>query len=210
VQDLERDHGVAGETHWLLDEELVPRRPPQVTRPLPALLRHDTPLETPGEGITEDAPPPTDTFSFALGLLAALAIYFILRAADVGGALQRSQAGESSAGSVVVTATLTAEPEGHLEGAEAAALRSLLGSAASSGPNRGEDSPAGPSTPVAEQAPPPPPPPTEEPVVPPQPPAPLPAPDPLALLHEVPQPRKAIEELERATGLEPATLSLEG
>jgi hypothetical protein len=212
VQDLERDHGVAGETHWLLDEELVPRRPPRVARPLPAPLRHDTPLETPGERITEDAPPPTETFSFALGLLAALAIYFILRAADVGGALQGSQAGESSAGSPLVTATLTAEPEGRLESAEAAALRSLLGSAASSGPSRREDRPGGPSTPVDEQPAPPEPPPTEEPepVVPLQPPAPLPVPDPLALLREVPQPRKVIEDLERATGLEPATLSLEG
>jgi hypothetical protein len=210
MQDLERDHGVAGETHWLLDEELVPRGPLHVARPLPALLRHDAPLEAPGERITEDAPPPTDTFSFALGLLAALAIYFILRAADVGGALQGSQAGESSAGSPVVTATFTAEPEGRLESAEAAALRSLLGSAASSGPSRREDRPAGPSTPVDEQAAPPQPPPTEEPVVPQQPPAPLPVPDPLALLREVPQPRKVIEDLERATGLEPATLSLEG
>jgi hypothetical protein len=206
MQDLERDHGVAGKTHWLLDEELVPRRP--VPRPLPALLRHDAPPETTGERITEAAPSSTDTFSFALGLLAALAIYLILRAADVGGAVQGSRPGESSAGSVVLTATLTAEPEGRLAGAERAALRSLLGRAASSGRRGREDRPAGRSTPVDEQAPQPPP--TEEPVVPVQPPAPLPAPDPLALLREAPQPRKAIEDLERATGLEPATLSLEG
>jgi hypothetical protein len=207
MQDLERDCGVAGETHWLLDEELVPHRPLRVARPLPVLLRHDAPPEATGERITEAAPS-TQTFSFALGLLAALAIYLILRAADVGGAVQGSRPGDSSAGSVVVTATLTAEPEARLAGAERATLRSLLGRAASSGQSRREDRPAGRSTPVDEQAPQPPP--TEEPVVPVQPPAPLPAPDPLALLREAPQPRKAIEDLERATGLEPATLSLEG
>jgi hypothetical protein len=208
MQDLERDCGVAGKTHWLLDEELVPRRPLRVARPLPTLLRHDAPRrETTGEPITEAAPS-TDTFSFALGLLAALAIYLILRAADVGGALQSSQPGDSSAGSAVMTAALTAEPEGRLAGAERAALRSLLGRAASSGRSRREDRPAGRSTPVDEQAPQPPP--TEEPVVPVQPLAPPPVPDPLALLREAPQPRKAIEDLERATGLEPATLSLEG
>jgi hypothetical protein len=207
MQDLERDYGVAGKTHWLLDEELVPRRPLRVARPLPALLRHDVPPETTGERITQRAPSSTDTFSFALGLLASLAIYFILRAADVGGAVQGSRPGEGSAGSVV-TATLTAEPEGRLAGAERAALRSLLGRAASSGPSRREDRPAGRSTPVDEQALQPPP--TEDPVVPVQPPAPLPVPDPLALLREAPQPREVIEDLERATGLEPATLSLEG
>jgi hypothetical protein len=208
MQDLERDCGVAGKTHWLLEEELVPRRPLRVAPPLPALLRHDAPPETTGERITEAAPPSTDTFSFALGLLAALAIYFILRAADVGGAVQSSRPGDSSAGGVVVTATLTAEPEGRLAGAERAALRSLLGRAASSGRSRREDRPAGRSTAADEQAPQPPP--AEEPVAPVQPPALLPVPDPLALLREAPQPRKAIEDLERATGLEPATLSLEG
>jgi hypothetical protein len=208
MQDLERDCGVAGKTHWLLDEELVPRRPLRVARPLPTLLRHDAPPETTGERITEAAPSSTDTFSFALGLLAALAIYLILRAADVGGALQGSRPGESSAGRTVLTATLAAEPEGRLAGAERAALRSLLGRAASSGRSRREDRPAGRSTPVDEQASQPPP--TEEPVVPVQPLAPPPVRDPLALLREAPQPRKAIEDLERATGLEPATLSLEG
>jgi hypothetical protein len=208
MQDLERDHGVAGGTHWLLDEELVPRRPLPVARPLPELLRHDTPLETPGEQITEAAPPFTDTFPFALGLLAAFAIYLILRAADVGGALQGSLPGEGNERGVVVTAALTAEPEGRLAGAEAAALRTLLGRAVSSGPSRREDRPARPSTPVDEPSPQPPP--AEEPVVPLKPPAPLPVPDPIALLREALQPRTGIEDLERATGLEPATLSLEG
>jgi hypothetical protein len=204
MQNTQRDHGVAGETHWLLDEELVPRGPMRVPRPLPVLLRHDEGLEPTGERVTEAPAPSSDAFRFALGLLAALAIYLLLRAADVGGALQRSVPTESGEGGVVVTAT----PEARLEGAETAALRELLVRVPPPDLGRPMGRPAGPSTSVDQQVPKQPT--TEGPVLPLQPPAPLPSPDPLTLLPEVPQARKVIEDLERATGLEPATLSLEG
>ena len=123
MQNTQRGHGVAEETHWLLDEELVPRGPMRVARPLPVLLRHDEGLEPTGERVTEAPAPSSDAFRFALGLLAVLAIYLLLRAADVGGALQGSVPTESGEGSVVVTAT----PGARLEGAEMAALRALLG-----------------------------------------------------------------------------------
>jgi len=202
MQNLQRDHGVAGETHWLLDEELVPRKPMRGARPLPVLLRHDAALERASERVTEAPAPSSDAFRFALGFLAAVAIYLLLRGADVGGALQGATR-EGDEGSVVVTAALGAE----LKGAEVAALRALLGRIPSPTPSRPDGSPTSPLTPVDQQAPKPPA--TEEPVLPLQPPAPLPAPDPLTLLPEMPQPRKVIEDLERAAGLEPATLSLE-
>jgi hypothetical protein len=203
MQNLQRDHGVAGETHWLLDEELVPRSPTRVARPLPVLLRHDTALEPAGERVTEASAPSSDAFPFALGLLAAVAIYLLLRGADVGGALQRAP-GDGAEGSVVVTATIGAE----LEGAEVAALRALLGRVPSHSPSRPHVRSTSPSTPAGQAAPKPPA--TEESVTPPQPPVTSPAPDPFTLLPEAPQPRKVFEDLERATGLEPATLSLEG
>jgi hypothetical protein len=203
MQKPQRDHGVAGKTHWLLDEELVPRGPMRVARPLPVLLRHDEGLEPTGERATEAPARSSDAFRFALGLLAALAIYLLLRAADVGGAMQGSVPTEGDEGSVVVTAT----PEARLERAETAALRALLGRVPP--PDvAGPMDPASPSTSVDQQAPKQPT--AEVPVLPLQPPAPLPAPDSLTLLPEVPQARKVMEDLERATGLEPATLSLEG
>jgi hypothetical protein len=201
MQKPQRDHGVAGETHWLLDEELVPRGPMRVARPLPVLLRHDEGLEPTGERATEAPGPSSDAFRFALGLLAALAIYLLLRAADVGGAMPGSVPTEGE-GMVVVTAT----PEAPLERAETAALRALLGRVPPPDVAR-PMGPASPSTSVDQQAPKQPT--AEVPVLPLQPPAPLPAPDSLTLLPEVPQARKVIEDLERATGLEPATLSLE-
>jgi hypothetical protein len=189
-----RDHGVAEGTHWLLDEELVPRRPARAARPLPVLLRHDEPLQPAGERVLETAPAPsTDAFRFAVGLLAALLLYLLLRGADVGGALPGSLPGESDHGSVVISATLVAEPE-------VAALRALLGRVPSSNRGRREDRSARSSTPVELDAPKPPV--TEEPVLPLQPPAPPQALDPLTLLREVPQTRRVIEDLERATGLE--------
>jgi len=203
MQNLQRDHGVAGETHWLLDEELVPRRPTRGARPLPVLLRHDEALDRVDEGVTEAPAPSSDAFRFALGLLAAAVIYLLLRGADVGGALQGAPR-EGDEESVVITGTIGAE----LEGAEVAALRALLGRIPSPNPSRPGGRPTTPSTPVDQQALKPPA--TEEPVLLLQPPAPLPAPDPLTLLPEMSQPRNAIEDLERATGLEPATLSLEG
>jgi hypothetical protein len=204
MQKPQRDHGVAGKTHWLLDEELVPRGPMRVARPLPVLLRHDEGLEPTGERATEAPAPSSDAFRFALGLLAALAIYLLLRAADVGGAMPGSVPNEGDEGSVVVTAT----PEARLEPAETAALRALLGRVPPPEVARPMGRPASPSTSVDQQAPKQPI--AEEPVLPLQPPAPRPAPDSLTLLPEVPQARKVIEDLERATGLEPATLSLEG
>jgi hypothetical protein len=209
-QSQQRDHGVAGKTHWLLDDELVPRRPVRAG-PLPVLLRHDA-LERGTTRLTEAAPiPSTDAFRYALGLLAALSIYLLLRGADVGGALQSSLSGESEEGSAVVTATLSAEPRARLETAEMAALRALLGRGQAPERVLPESRPARSSAPAEQNAPKAPKPPTtEEPILPVQPPAPLPAPDPLTLLPEPLQPRNVIEDLERATGLEPATLSLEG
>jgi hypothetical protein len=204
MQDQQRDHGVAGETHWLLDEELVPRRPTHVARPLPVLLRHDAAPESAGERATEAAAPSSDAFRFALGLLAAVAIYLLLRGADVSGALPGSVPTESEGG-IVVTAALTADPMARLDGAEVAALRALL---ASVGLREAGRAAAKPSQPAEQQVPKPPP--MEEPIVTAQPPAPLPAPDPHSLLPEAPQARRVIEDLERAAGLEPATLSLEG
>jgi hypothetical protein len=204
MQKPQRDHGVAGKTHWLLDEELVPRGPMRVARPLPVLLRHDEGLEPTGERATEAPAPSSDAFRFALGLLAALAIYLLLRAADVGGAMPGSVPTEGDEGSVVVTAA----PEARLEPAETAALRALLGRVQPPDMAGPMGRPASPSMSVDQQAPKQPT--AEEPVLPLQPPAPLPAPDSLTLLPEVPQARKVMEDLERATGLEPATLSLEG
>ena len=204
MQKPQHDHGVAGETHWLLDEELVPRGPMRVARPLPVLLRHDEGLVPKGERVTEAPAPSSDAFRFALGLLAALAIYLLLRAADVGGALPGSVPTEGDEGRVVAMAA----PEARLERVETAALRVLLGRVPPRDLGRPMGRPASPSTSVEQQAPKQPT--TEEPVLPLQPPAPLPAPDRLRLLPEVPQARKVIEDLERATGLEPATLSLEG
>jgi hypothetical protein len=203
MQKPQRDHGVAGETHWLLDEELVPRGPMRVARPRPVLLRHDEGLVPRGERVTEAPAPSSDAFRFALGLLAALAIYLLLRAADVGGALPGSVQTEGDEGSVVAMAT----PEARLERAETAALRALLERVPPPDLGRPMGRPASPSTSVDEQAPKQP---TAGQVLPLQPPAPLPASDPLTPLPEVPQARKVIEDLERATGLEPATLSLEG
>jgi hypothetical protein len=204
-QSQQRDHGVAGKTHWLLDEELVPRRPVRAG-PLPVLLRHDA-LEPGSARLTEAAPiPSTDAFRYALGLLAALSIYLLLRGADVGGALQSSLSGESEEGNVVLTATLSDEPGA----AEIAGLRALLGRVPAPDRGRPESRPARSSAPVQQKAPKEPKPPTtEEPILPVQPPAPLPALDPSSILPEPLQPRKVIEDLERATGLEPAALSLE-
>jgi hypothetical protein len=202
MQNLQRDRGVAGETHWLLDEELAPRRPMHVARPLPVLLRHDAVFEPARERVTEAQTPPSEAGRFALSLFAAVAIYLVLRGADVGGALQSSLPRDSD-GSVVVTAMLTAEPEARLEGVETAALRTLLGSVGA--PEAGRPGTKR-STPAETQAPNAPA--TEDPLLPLQPPA--PAPDPLMLLPEMPQSGKVIGDLERATGLEPATLSLEG
>lgn len=204
MESPQRDHGVAGETHWLLDEELVPRRSMRVERPLPVLLRHDAAPQSAGERATEAAAPPSDAFRFALGLLAAVAIYLLLRGADVSGALPGSVPTKSE-GSIIVAAAPTADPMARLDGAEVAALRALLARVGLPEPGPAE---AKPSQPAAQQAHMPPP--TEEPTLTVQPPAPLPAPDPLTLLPEVPQARRVIEDLERATGLEPATLSLEG
>jgi hypothetical protein len=200
MQNLHRDHGVAEETHWLLDEELDPRRPMRVARPLPVLLRHDPAPERAGEDVIEASAPSGEAFRFALGLLAALAIYLVLRGADVGGALQGSVPSESGEGGVAVTAMLAGEPGARLE---VAALRVLLGRIHSPNSNRQNGRAASPATRVDRQTPKPPA--TEEPVPPLQPPAPLPAPDPLTLL-----PQKMIEDLERATGLAPATVSVEG
>jgi hypothetical protein len=148
--------------------------------------------------------PPSEAFRFALSLLAAVAIYLVLSSADVGGALQSSLPTDND-GSVLVTAMLTAEPEARLEGPEIAALRGLLRSAGAPEPGRAQ---ARRSTPAETQAPNPPA--TEQPLLPLQPLPPLPAPDPLTFLPEVPQAGEVIGDLERATGLEPATLSLEG
>jgi hypothetical protein len=203
MQNLQRDRGVAGETHWLLDEELVPRRP-MVDRPLPVLLRHDAAPKAAGERATEPAAPSSDAFRFALGLLASVAIYLLLRGADVSGALPGSVPTEND-GSVFVTAVPTADPMARLDGAEVAALRALLARVSLPEGGRAAAKPSQPAEqPVPKPAP------MEETIVTVQPPVPLPAPDPLTLLPEVPQARRVLEDLERAAGLEPATLSLEG
>ena len=200
----QRDHGVAGGAHWLLDEDLVPRRPMRVARPLPVLLRHDAAPQSAGERATEAAAPSSDAFRFALGLLAAVAIYLLLRGADVSGALPGPQPTESEGG-IVVTAVPTADPMARLDSAEVAALRALLARVGLPEAGQAAAKPSQPAEqPVLK------PPPRDEPIVTLQPPAPLPVPEPLTLLPAVPQARKVIEDVERAAGLEPATLSLEG
>jgi hypothetical protein len=204
-----RDHGVAGQTHWLLDAELSPRSDARPVRPpRPALLRKEARAgRTPPVGGDDEAQT-GESALFALGFVVAFAIYLLFRATDPGGALQDRLSSERSGRSVAVT---VAEPEARLVGSEVAALRALLGTVPTPDRVRRESRPARSSTPVQQKAPKEPKPPTtEEPILPVQPPAPLPAPDPVTLLPEPLQPRNVIEDLERATGLEPATLSLEG
>ena len=203
-QSQQRDHGVTGEHHWLLDAELA-RTARAARPPRPALLRHEATRASHIPPVAQDdGPHARHSALFALGFVVAFAVYLLLRAADIGGAVDGFLSNERSGGGVVVT---VAEPDARLVGREVATVRALLGSVPQrSSVHPGARSPR--SSVAGEQAPQPSP--AEEPVVPLQPPAPLPVPDPLALLRDAPQPRKAIEDLERATGLEPATLSLEG
>ena len=203
----ERDHGVAGK-HWLLDEELAPRRKKATRRPLPVLLRHDDELPP----VAARAEPPREAARgrrpFPASLLALLVVYLLLRAADLGGALETPFSHSGADGRIIVTAMLGGEHATSAEGAvEVAALRSLLGEvaqrdhgkAARSSTSARKPSRREPRSSTA----------IEELVPPIQPPAPLPIADPSSVLPP-PQLSKTVEDLERATGLEPATLSLEG
>jgi hypothetical protein len=213
-----RDHGVAAHRHWLLDEELRTSSRGRAARP--AVLEPVEIIPLPATPVAAVSDPPRRNFVlFAAGLVTALLVYALLSSAAVVGALEEALAGEQE-GSIHVIATF--EPPSAREVAE---LRSLLARPAPTAerPIARESSietqkPKSPQTPNA--------PGPDDGVLPPLPPP--PAPPPISEIPEVPAleipPLPALEarastpagtaraslSTKRATGLEPATLSLEG
>lgn len=121
------DHGVTGQPHWLLDEELARHGNARAARALPALLRHEAVAQP-----ARPSNPPTDAqrsgngVLFVLGLLAALAVYAVLRATDLGGALQDFLSHWGADDAQAMTAVFRAPDLGAGEAPELAALRALL------------------------------------------------------------------------------------
>lgn len=118
-----RDHGVTGQSHWLLDEELASRSKGQgrVVVPTPALLLHEQVVSVPrAAGETAEVPPRRHFLPLLAAMVAAVLVYALLRSADVGGALEEVFARDDG-GAIRVTASLD-EPGAR----EVAELRSLL------------------------------------------------------------------------------------
>lgn len=113
------DHGVAGQRHWLLDEELSSSSNGRVARP--AVLERAEPPSAPVLATATVTLPPRRNFLLLLaGLVAALLVYALLSSAAVVGALEGTLPGDDG-GPVRITATFD-EPS-HRELAE---LRTLL------------------------------------------------------------------------------------
>lgn len=114
-----RDHGVAAQRHWLLDEELRTSSRGRAARP--AVLEPVRMIPAPATPTaTVSEPPRRNLVLFAAGLVTALLVYALLSSAAVVGALEEGLAGEHE-GSIRVIATF--DPPTARELAE---LRTLL------------------------------------------------------------------------------------
>ena len=222
-QPSHRDHGVTGTTHWLLDEELAARSKVRVAAP-PALLRHEEIVQPVAAAEVGVSVPPRRNFVVLVGgLVTALLVYALLSSAAVVGAFEEAFPGEDVA-AVHVTASVD-EPGAR----ELADLRFLLAltPSATVEPSTEPTSPGKANKPKDSKSPG-----SDDGVLPPLPPPPPPPPlIPEIRPREIPGvevpslPRVEVPELpletglqllrtrvetKRATGLEPATLSLEG
>src|ERR671910_3867597 len=100
-----RDHGVTGQSHWLLDEELASRSKGRVVVPTPALLLHEKVLPVPhAVGEAAEVPPRRHFLPLLAAMVAAVLVYALLRSADVGSALEDVFAGDDG-GTIRVTAS---------------------------------------------------------------------------------------------------------
>lgn len=101
-QQCHRDHGVSGQRHWLLDEELRASSKGRAARP--AVLESVEMLPVPATPVAAVSDPPRRNFVlFAAGLVTALLVYALLASAAVVGALEEGLAGEHE-GSIRVIA----------------------------------------------------------------------------------------------------------
>jgi hypothetical protein len=200
----QRDHGVAGGSHWLLDEELARRsavRSPR--RQLPVLLRHEDGFEpAPLAAAQPPAEPTRGPRLLVVGLLAALAFYVLLRGTSVGGALQSLLSLSGADGDTVVAAPFLGAPDARSSAGEVPALRALLAAAPNPKPSKAAR-PAAPESAAREAREPNRPKDALVPGV--EPPPARPTLDPSSLVPRAPEAAKLLEGLKRATGLEPAT-----
>lgn len=97
------DHGVAGQRHWLLDEELSSSSNGRVARPA-VLERAERPQAPVLATATVTLPPRRNFVLLLAGLVAALLVYALLSSAAVVGALEGTLPGDDG-GPVRITAT---------------------------------------------------------------------------------------------------------
>ena len=113
------DHGVAGQRHWLLDEELSSSSNGRVTRPA-VLERAELPRAPALATDTVTLPPRRNFVLLLAGLVAALLVYALLSSAAVVGALEEVFPSDEG-GPVRITATFDEPPARELS-----ELRTLL------------------------------------------------------------------------------------
>jgi hypothetical protein len=145
-QQADRDHGVTGPSHWLLDEELAARSKVRVAAP-PALLRHAEIVQAAPATDERVTVPPRHNFVVLVGgLVTALLVYALLSSAAVVGAFEEAFPDEDV---VTVRVTASVDEPGARELADLRSLLALTPSAAtqpsteptSSGkPNKPKDS----------------------------------------------------------------------